>query len=149
MLKNLQKRNAGFTIVEVMIVLAIAGLIILVVLLAVPALQRNSRNSQRTSDATQVAGIVNECLGNRNGVTTSCDSTAELVGLDTNKLSILKTVGFGTGFPADTSSINIAFSSTCASDGSSRVASTNTRQFAVLFNTENSSNGNVPKCVEA
>jgi prepilin-type N-terminal cleavage/methylation domain-containing protein len=50
MLHNLKKRNEGFTIIEVMIVLAIAGLIMLVVFLAVPALQRNSRNTQRNND---------------------------------------------------------------------------------------------------
>lgn len=45
----------GFTIIEVMIVLAIAGVIMLVVLLAVPALQRNSRNYQRKNFAQRAA----------------------------------------------------------------------------------------------
>jgi prepilin-type N-terminal cleavage/methylation domain-containing protein len=40
MSKKLSKKEKGFTIIEVMIVLAIAGLIMLVVFLAVPALQR-------------------------------------------------------------------------------------------------------------
>jgi prepilin-type N-terminal cleavage/methylation domain-containing protein len=40
-----QKREAGFTIIEVLIVLAIAALILLIVFLAVPALQRNARNN--------------------------------------------------------------------------------------------------------
>jgi prepilin-type N-terminal cleavage/methylation domain-containing protein len=44
---GLKHRRGGFTIIEVMIVLAIAGLILLIVFLAVPALQRNSRNYQR------------------------------------------------------------------------------------------------------
>jgi prepilin-type N-terminal cleavage/methylation domain-containing protein len=50
----------GFTIVEVIIVLAIAGLIILIVLLAVPALQRNSRNTARKTDATYMIGAIYE-----------------------------------------------------------------------------------------
>ena len=50
MLQNLKKRNQGFTIIEVMIVLAIAGLIMLIVFLAVPALQRNQRNTARKQD---------------------------------------------------------------------------------------------------
>src|SRR5436190_398801 len=37
----------GFTIIEVIIVLAIASVIILIIFLAVPALQANSRNFQR------------------------------------------------------------------------------------------------------
>jgi prepilin-type N-terminal cleavage/methylation domain-containing protein len=47
MSKELTKKADGFTIIEVMIVLAIAGLIMLVVFLAVPSLQRNSRNEPR------------------------------------------------------------------------------------------------------
>ena len=37
------RKESGFTIVEVMIVLAIAGLILAIVFIAVPALQRNAR----------------------------------------------------------------------------------------------------------
>jgi prepilin-type N-terminal cleavage/methylation domain-containing protein len=49
----------GFTIIEVLIVLAIAGLIMLIVFLAVPALQRNSRNTQRKNDVAKILGAVN------------------------------------------------------------------------------------------
>jgi len=45
----------GFTIIEVMIVLAIVGLLLTVILLAVPALQRNSRNFQRKNFAERAA----------------------------------------------------------------------------------------------
>jgi prepilin-type N-terminal cleavage/methylation domain-containing protein len=54
------KNTNGFTIIEVIIVLAIAGLIILIVLLAVPALQRNARNTSRKSDANIMAEAVYE-----------------------------------------------------------------------------------------
>lgn len=37
----------GFTLIEVLIVLAVAGFILTIILVAVPALQRNSRNYQR------------------------------------------------------------------------------------------------------
>lgn len=68
MVEAIQKRkDSGFTIVEVMIVLAIAGLVILIVFLAVPALQRNSRNTQRKSDVSTLLGAVNEYRSNNNG----------------------------------------------------------------------------------
>lgn len=69
MTKNLykQKREEGFTIIEVLIVLAIAGLIILIVFLAVPALQRNSRNTQRKNDVSAIAGALNEYISNNQG----------------------------------------------------------------------------------
>lgn len=60
MLTQLRKRNEGFTIIEVLIVLAIAGLILLVVFLAVPALQRNSRNTSLKNDVQNVLGGVAE-----------------------------------------------------------------------------------------
>lgn len=47
--RHKHKRNAkdGFTIIEILIVLAIAGLIMMILFLAVPALQRSARNTQR------------------------------------------------------------------------------------------------------
>jgi len=59
MLNKLKKSDSkGFTIIEVMIVLAIAGLIILIVLLAVPALQRNARNTAMKADVSAIAGAI-------------------------------------------------------------------------------------------
>lgn len=54
-MKALKQR--GFTIIEVVLVLAIAGLIFLVVFLAVPALQASQRNQQRTSDLARLSLI--------------------------------------------------------------------------------------------
>jgi prepilin-type N-terminal cleavage/methylation domain-containing protein len=64
-LKN--NNNEGFTIIEVLIVLAIAGLILLIVFLAVPALQRNATNTNRKNDASSVAAAVSEYENNNNG----------------------------------------------------------------------------------
>src|SRR3990167_9875291 len=72
-------RQAGraFTIIEFMIVLAIAGLILAIIFLAVPALQRNSRNNSRTNDAAHLAGLVNEFASNHAGTlpATVCTAT--------------------------------------------------------------------------
>ncbi|MEK7599451.1 MAG: type II secretion system protein [Patescibacteria group bacterium] len=62
-----QKSSEGFTIIEVMIVLAIAGLIILIVLLAVPALQRNSRNTAIKNDASAVAAAISTYASDNDG----------------------------------------------------------------------------------
>jgi len=58
---------AGFTIIEVMIVLAIAGLIMAIVFLAIPGLQRNNRNNQRKADASRMAGLISDYSSNNNG----------------------------------------------------------------------------------
>jgi prepilin-type N-terminal cleavage/methylation domain-containing protein len=66
-LQQLRKKSQGFTIIEVLIVLAIAGLILLIVFLAVPALQRNSRNNSRKNDVQNVLGGISEHVNNNNG----------------------------------------------------------------------------------
>jgi|SRR5581483_3564640 prepilin-type N-terminal cleavage/methylation domain-containing protein len=68
MTTNLRNRIAsGFTIIEVMIVLAIAGLIMLIVFLAVPALQRNAHNTSIKNDVSSILGAINEYENNNNG----------------------------------------------------------------------------------
>ena len=73
---KIEKPNQGFTIIEIMIVLAIAGLILLIVFLAVPALQRNARNTSRKSDVSALLSAVSEYESNNNGsLPTTCSGT--------------------------------------------------------------------------
>jgi prepilin-type N-terminal cleavage/methylation domain-containing protein len=64
---NTKSAAAGFTIVEMMIVLAIAGLILLIVFEAIPALERNSRNNQRKQDVQTVLAAVSHWELNHSG----------------------------------------------------------------------------------
>lgn len=151
----LQKRKeSGFTIVEVMIVLAIAGLIILVVFLAVPALQRNSRNTQRNNDISMIGAAINECTNNRNGDTTYCDTVAELTGsyLDLGKLRQITTIATGSAAVANSNTVNIATNTTtgfkCNPEGSAAVAATNKRAVALVFASESTTGTPVPRCQE-
>lgn len=58
-------KSRGFTIIEVMIVLAIGTLIMMIVMLAVPNAQRNARNAQRRNDATLILQSISSYrLGN-------------------------------------------------------------------------------------
>lgn len=63
------KKSEGFTIIEVLIVLAIAGLILLIVFLAVPALERTARNTQRKNDAAAIGGAISNFTSNNAGLT--------------------------------------------------------------------------------
>ena len=51
---NSSSQKPAFTIIEVVLVLAIAGLIFLMVFIALPALQRNQRDTQRKNDIGRV-----------------------------------------------------------------------------------------------
>lgn len=66
MTKNNKK---GFTIIEVVLVLAIAGLIFLMVFIALPALQRSQRNTQREDDIARFLTAVNDFQTNNSGKT--------------------------------------------------------------------------------
>jgi prepilin-type N-terminal cleavage/methylation domain-containing protein len=65
-MKSMQKEK-GFTIIEVVLVLAIAGLIFLIVFLAVPALQRGQRDQQRKQDVGRVVAAVQDWKSNHRG----------------------------------------------------------------------------------
>ena len=62
--KNSKK---GFTIIEVVLVLAIAGLIFLMVFIALPALQRSQRNTRRRQDMSRILSAFNDYQANNNG----------------------------------------------------------------------------------
>ena len=70
----------GFTIIEVVLVLAIAGLIFAMVFIALPALRRSQRDQSRKNDASVVASAINNWnSANRNGGTFSEDSLRKYV----------------------------------------------------------------------
>jgi len=73
--KNRQKSSdtsVGFTIIEVMIVLAIAGVILLIVFLAVPKVQQQGRNYQRKQYAALVAAALSTYAFQTNGRLPAC-----------------------------------------------------------------------------
>lgn len=55
-----QTKEKGFTIIEVVLVLAIAGLIFLMVFIALPALQRGQRDGQRRQDLSRAQTKIND-----------------------------------------------------------------------------------------
>jgi prepilin-type N-terminal cleavage/methylation domain-containing protein len=57
-------KQKGFTIIEVVLVLAIAALIFLMVFIALPALQRSQRDNARKNDVSIVSGAITSFAGN-------------------------------------------------------------------------------------
>lgn len=50
----------GFTIIEVVLVLAVAGLIFMMIFLALPVLQRAKRDNERKHEASRILAAINE-----------------------------------------------------------------------------------------
>ena len=61
------KKEKGFTIIEVVLVLAIAALIFLMVFIALPGLQRSQRDSQRKNDLSRALNAVTSYTSNNRG----------------------------------------------------------------------------------
>ena len=92
------ENNKGFTIIEVVLVLAIAGLIFLMVFIALPALQAGQRDTARKSDVSNVAAAVNSYSSANRGA-----FPADGTGLDTQ----LGASGSGTGKTYEALSNNV------------------------------------------
>lgn len=127
--KQLTKAK-GFTIIEVVLVLAIAGLIFLMVLVALPALQRGQRDTGRKNDVGTVVSALQSYLSNNKGSFTLSGSTdrqnflKNYVGnlsqytIDTSGTSTEVTWGTGTGdtLPSSESNLVINIKSKCVSN---------------------------------
>lgn len=152
MLQKLQKRKeSGFTIIEVLIVLAIAGLIMLVVFLAVPALQRNSRNTTYRNEASRLLDAYGEVSANAGGsvLNGATDATSVLNAANTKSITALTIVaGKAAGtVPTTTDTALIRTGAKCQAANSSTMDDGSTRQVAILFNVE-TSGGKQIQCVE-
>lgn len=75
-------KKRGFTIIEVVLVLAIAGLIFLMVFIALPALQRSQRNTRRRQDISRISTAVTQYLASNNKLPFSLEGTTAVFNQD-------------------------------------------------------------------
>ena len=155
MLKKLNN-NKGFTIIEVMIVLAIAGLIILIVLLAVPALQRNGRNTAIKNDASAIAAALSEFASNNDGkapTAISSSGSTITVGASTDTQAAAKVQGDTTvtgtiGGSTPPTAANPALGTIVVHKGVKCGNVASARALSVYYSVETSS-GQKQQCVDA
>ena len=74
------KLYRGFTIIEVVLVLAIAGLIFLMIFLGLPALQRSQRNTARKQDYSTIASAIQTYKANNKGEFPTFEKVGERTG---------------------------------------------------------------------
>jgi prepilin-type N-terminal cleavage/methylation domain-containing protein len=148
MKKNITKNQKGFTIIEVLIVLAIAGLIMLIVFLAVPALQRNSRNTQRKNDVAGVLAAVAERVSNNNGNLPA--AVGEYNG-QTNygfyaQANVVQAAGVQAAVTDPDAVVRIVTGARCGVAGATVAGSP--RQYVAQYAVETGAGGNSPICQE-
>lgn len=90
-----QQKEKGFTIIEVVLVLAIAGLIFMMVFIALPALQRSQRDTQRRNDISRAITAIENYSSSNNGSLPSNWSSFEQNYLLTSGDSFLDPAGAG------------------------------------------------------
>lgn len=141
---NAQHKEKGFTIIEVVLVLAIAGLIFLMVFIALPALQRNQRDTARKNDVSVVAAAVSSYTSNNRGAFPTTGNLSSYLN-DLSDNSPKANVTVASPVPAAGSTVKIADGSITVYQGRTCGASTNanqtlsagtTRQFAVVTKLE-------------
>ena len=161
---NTIKKEKGFTIIEVVLVLAIAGLIFLMVFIALPSLQKSQRDGQRRTDVARVVTKVTDYSNNNRGgiptslITQSGSPSRSFVqrylggtNATTSGTEYLDPVT-GTGYvfltpgtsPTQVGQVGYAPGSICGTDGA--FTSGSARQYALAIFLESSS---APYCVDS
>ena len=164
MLQNNKKRNQGFTIIEVLIVLAIAGLIMLIVFLAVPALRRNSNNTASRNDASKILSAVSESVTNNNGKLPDDEATndATLAASANTKQKIIVVDKFAGVAAADLDQVQVVKQVKCKGGSNSTtgtiaeltadknddlVEGGTSRDYAVIYNIDSSGGKYTNQCL--
>ena len=86
------KNKKGFTIIEVVLVLAVAGLIFLRVFIALPALQLSQRNTRRRQDMARILSSLDDYAANNNGKMPGGSSSNDSSGRATERADLAKFV---------------------------------------------------------
>lgn len=139
---NTQQQQKGFTIIEVVLVLAIAALIFLMIFVALPALQRGQRDTARKNDASAMASAINTYRSNHRGSLsgmTAADVTSNISQIDSGSVTIR--AGAGNGPAANLLDGAVIYTGAqCNPGGSAAVATSSTKSAAVVIRLEGSNN---------
>ena len=97
-----QKDKKGFTIIEVVLVLAIAGLIFMMVFIALPALQKSQKDTQRKNDLSRAQTAVVQYASNNRGSLPTNWGTFETQYLAAQGDSFIDPLGASSSAPTET-----------------------------------------------
>lgn len=83
-----QLKEKGFTIIEVVLVLAIAALIFLMVFIALPALQRTQRDDARKRDIATISSAMQAWMGNNRSGWPEASALSTYIGEDVSENTV-------------------------------------------------------------
>lgn len=135
---NLQKQEKGFTIIEVVLVLAIAALIFLMIFVALPALQRGQRDTARKNDVNAIASAINTYRSNNRGSITGMakeDITGNISQIDPTAVTIVNTVPANGGESVELDAAFVYTKAECADNKVAKV-SQSSRKTAIVTKVE-------------
>lgn len=139
--------KSGFTIIEVVLVLALAGLIMTMVFVALPAMQRSQRDTARKSNASAIAAAIVNYRSNNRGADPknweAFSSYADNLSSDTETVSVR--TGAGSVRPDNDSAI-VSLQARCSDNSNDEVVSGTRSQFAVTVHLEQ---GNTFYCLNS
>ena len=145
-----KQTGKGFTIIEVVLVLAIAGLIFLMVFVALPALQSGQRDTARKQDVGDVASAVTSYANNNRGAFPTTTQLQTQLGynasaktfdnLSTNTTDVTVSSGATSVDDANILVIKGVKCNTVSADGKFTTGTGTTRQFVVITRLEGGSN---------
>lgn len=138
-----RNRQHGFTIIEVVLVLAIAGLIFAIVFLALPQLQKQRRDTQRRKDAGRMISALDTYASNNDGTypydqtTTTAFASTYLSGNFVDpSTGDAYTITYGSTAPAAIGNVIFQSGAKCDTDGALATVSSD-KQYAVSIKLEN------------
>ncbi len=140
---NKRQTLKGFTIIEVVLVLAIAGLIFLMVFIALPALQRGQRDTQRRDDVAQISSQMTSYQTNNGGNLPASTAFGSFL---TTYAKDLKDPTSGSAYTAGSTTattrptagqVQYIRSASCSGENITTITPTNTRAGALRIMLEN------------
>lgn len=136
-----QIKDRGFTIIEVVLVLAIAALIFLMVFIALPALQASQRDTARKNDVSIVSAAYNSALSNNRGGSVDTDRLKRFVsGISENTSpDNISVAGFSDSITVKDAQIIVVVGARCGesnTDGQQKLTRGTRRQYATFTRLE-------------
>ena len=141
-MKKSPAKKSGFTLIEIVIVLAIAALIMVIVFVAVQGAQRSRRDAAMRAAASNAVAALVACAGNNSGNVNSANCQQYVAGVTYPGTT---TGSYNAGAPGSTNQL-FASGGTCTSR---QLTATSPGSVQATYRIESATGGTGTACVES